>query len=259
MCELFGANHADKGMVNDLLKEFFTHGVTNPHGWGIASFYGRSISVEKQPEAAHESKYLRQRLSADISADSLLAHIRHATVGSLEYENSHPFVMEDESGRDWTLIHNGTIFECDLLNKYVSLQKGQTDSERILHYLVDRMNEAMWDGDVKITISPEDRFRIFDRLVDDITDGNKVNLLIYDGDYMYMHTNYKDSLNICQKGDGVIVSTRPLDDDVWRPLPLNTPVAYKDGKEVYRGHDHGHEFIDSEEKMKYLFLDYSGL
>ena len=259
MCELFGSNHAEKERVNSLLKEFFSHGVDNPHGWGIASFYGNSVSIEKQPEAAHKSKYLKQRLSSPISAESLLAHIRLATVGNLEYENSHPFIMEDKSGRKWTLIHNGTIFECDLLNKYINLQKGQTDSERILYYIVESMNKAMWDGEVKINLTPEYRFSILDNVIADITEGNKVNLLIYDGDYMYMHTNYKDSLYICQKGDGVIVSTKPLDEDLWKELPLNTPVAYKDGREVYRGHDHGNEFIDNQEKMKYLFLDYSNL
>ena len=49
-------------------------------------------------------------------------HIRLATVGSRDYENCHPFVREDNYGRHWTLIHNGTMFDCPQLSRYIPLQ-----------------------------------------------------------------------------------------------------------------------------------------
>ena len=66
-----------------------------------------------------------------------MAHIRLATIGDVDYENCHPFVKRDCGGRVWTLIHNGTIFNCPLLDGYVHRQEGSTDSERIFLYLID--------------------------------------------------------------------------------------------------------------------------
>ena len=36
MCELFGLNSAEKVNCNELLGTFFSHGETNPDGWGLA-------------------------------------------------------------------------------------------------------------------------------------------------------------------------------------------------------------------------------
>ena len=40
---------------------------------------------------------------------------------------------------------------------------------------------------------------------------------------------------------------------------MNTLLAYQDGKLLHTGTDHGHEFFDSEEKMRLLFLDFANL
>ena len=135
MCELFGVNSAEAIGCNKLLQEFFEHGIDNPDGWGIAAFYGNSVSLEKEPVSSLESVYLKNRLTEDIVIDKLIAHIRKASKGGIEYKNSHPFIRRDSSNRTWTLAHNGTIFESTELEPYVSRQKGQTDSERILYYL----------------------------------------------------------------------------------------------------------------------------
>ena len=85
------------------------------------------------------------RCSVMMFAKTALAHIRLATIGNVEQDNCHPFTAVDNSGRTWTLIHNGTIFESDNIGKYVFLQKGETDSERILLYIVDSINKKSAD------------------------------------------------------------------------------------------------------------------
>ena len=40
---------------------------------------------------------------------------------------------------------------------------------------------------------------------------------------------------------------------------MNTLVAYEKGKLLFKGTDHGNEFVDSEEKMRLLFLDFASL
>lgn len=256
MCELFGVTSRKKLELNELLLRFFSHGTEHPNGWGMAFFYGNAVSLEKQPEASHKSDYLKQRLQYKVEADKMIAHIRLATRGSLNYENTHPFVMRDNSDRTWTLAHNGTIFDCDLLTPFTRCQQGQTDSERILAYIVSRMNIALKN---KKELSGQERFELIDEILCEITPENKVNLLLFDSELLYVHTNYQNSLYCCRKGEAVVISTRPLDYQSWEPVPMNTLIAYQDGKQVYKGTDHNNEFFETEEKMRLLFLDYSNL
>ena len=258
MCELFAVSAPEPIRCNQLLKAFFSNGNAHPHGWGMAFFYGNAVSLEKEPRLSLKSDYLKQRLCFDITADQMLAHIRLASKGVMSYENTHPFVERDGRGRAWTLIHNGTIFECDALSPYVHTQKGQTDSERILLYLIDRINAAQ---DAKgAALSKEERFAVVEDVVAEITIGNnKVNLILYDGTLLYVHSNFQDSLHTCRKGNALIVSTRPLDGDDWKVVPMNTLCAYRRGVLKYTGTDHGHEYFEDEEQLKYLYLDFAAL
>lgn len=77
------------------------------------------------------------------SIEELVAYIRYATVGRIEAANCHPFVWDDQSGRTWTLVHNGTLFESGPTSTFVTQQEGATDSERLLLYIVSRMNRAL--------------------------------------------------------------------------------------------------------------------
>ena len=257
MCELFGLDSVNKINVTPMLREFFSHGNEHPNGWGMAFFYNDSVSLEKEAENSVKSKYLKQRLESCIVADKMLAHIRLATKGTMIYENSHPFVMRDDSGRAWTFEHNGTVFECDALNKYVKLQKGSTDSERILMYIIDEINAALKKKGTNL--EDHERFEVINRIICEISPENKTNLLIYDGRLLYAHTNFKDSLHFLSQEDAVIVSTRPLDERNWEKLPMNTLVAFKNGRPAFTGTDHGFEFFETEDKMKLLFLDYAAL
>ena len=109
MCELFGLTGSDELNVNDFLKTFFRHSIDHPNGWGIALLNGKNVNIEKEPEAAYRSGYLRARLKAPVRAANMMAHIRFATRGHMEYDNCHPFIKRDISGRSWTFMHNATL------------------------------------------------------------------------------------------------------------------------------------------------------
>lgn len=245
MCELFGINSTKKIKANELLQEFFSHGADHPDGWGLATFYGNAVSLEKEPVSALESVYLKHRLTEDIVEATLLAHIRKASVGNLQYKNSHPFAMRDNQNRLWTLIHNGTIFESPELDAYIGRQRGGTDSERILYDLIDRIDARQEEKGR--SLSEEERFSVMDEMIHRITPKNKVNLLIYDGDLFYVHMNHKDSLYRCQKEKALVVSTKPLNSDDWESVPMNTLLAYRNGDLVYTGNRHINEYIKIEE------------
>lgn len=257
MCELFGVNSAGKIRVNEQLKEFVSHSANHNHGWGIASYNGVLFRLEKEPIQASKSEYLARRLQRPIEVSQMIAHIRLATVGTMEYENCHPFVKEDCQGRTWLLAHNGTLFDCPQLNRYRQEQEGGTDSERILCYLVDHINQKQQAFGRALTA--KERFLLLDEKIAAIADRNKLNLLIYDGELMYAHTNYANSLYVRRAGDTLLFATVPLDQEKWLPHPFTTLCAYRDGEQIYQGTDHGKEYQDNEQDMKYLFANFSGL
>ena len=257
MCELFGFSGRRRVELNEYLKEFFTHSVEHPHGWGLTLLDRDNYSIEKEPVRAIDSKYLKERLRAPIVSSIMLAHIRLATIGNLDWQNSHPFVGLDQSGRRWTLIHNGTIFDYQPMEKYVRTQNGETGSERILWHLLELMDQAYIKKGRPLTA--KERFDVLDHMVVDASAGNKLNLLIYDEELLYAHTNYEASLHKRKTDDGVYFSTQPLKKGVWEPLKFNTLLAYKNGERVYTGTTHDNAYIVDPKKVELLFLAYSGL
>lgn len=257
MCELFGVSSRNRIAVNDLLKEFFSHSVRHANGWGIATFYGNSVSLEKEPVQAIKSTYLKERLQHSISAKNMISHIRLATRGVTEYANCHPFVLRDNYDRCWTLAHNGTIFDYPRHDPYLHQQEGGTDSERILCFLVDQIDRKQLE--LGRALTKEERFALLDELVSDMAKGNKLNLMIYDGELLYVHTNYANSLYYSQREDGMVFATTPLDRDSWNTHPFTTLCAYQDGRRLYRGTDHGHEYRDNEKDMQMIYVDYAAL
>ena len=239
---------------SNILRTFFSHSETNPNGWGLAIFDGNSVNLEKEPVKASESSYLNSRLRSIKNIHSLFAHIRKATRGNINYENCHPFVMQDCADRVWTLMHNGTIFNCPTLNPYVLDQEGMTDSERILCYIIDRMNAA--SVTLGHRLSAEERFKLLDEIICMISEHNKLNLIIYDGELFYIHSNYKNSLYVHQEMHTALFATVPLDDRIWLPVPFTTLLAYKDGRQVMMGTNHGNEYIDDPKDMEYIYLDF---
>ena len=93
-----------------LLREFFSHAKENPHGWGIFFPSEDGMYIKKEPISAEQSSYLKNMLLSPVESELLLAHIRLATKGGVEYKNTHPFVGRDQTRRTWILEHNGTVF-----------------------------------------------------------------------------------------------------------------------------------------------------
>ena len=257
MCELFGMNAEENCQMNEYLKEFFSHSNAHPHGWGLACMEQNQTQIEKEPIQASKSNYLKERLTVPVVAKNAVAHIRYATIGNVEYRNCHPYTMKDREGRSWTLVHNGTIFDYQPLNCYVKLQQGDTDSERILLYLVDEINRR--EKQLQRRLNEEERFRLLDSIVVEMSKGNKLNLLIYDGELFYVHTNYANSLYELDKENQVLFSTIPLGKEEWHPVTFTTLLAYHQGRRVFTGTNHGNEYKNSEENMKYLYCIFSDL
>ncbi len=256
MCELFGYSTENEYEINEYLKAFFKHSPKNPNGWGLACMDGNEAIIEKEPIQATKSNYLKERLKQPVRSKNVFGHIRFATIGHEEYSNCHPLSAKDKSGRRWTVIHNGTIFDFEPLSKYIKAQEGTTDSERVLLYMIDKINRTEIEGK---KLSGRERFEIIECLIGNMAKGNKLNFMIFDGEYMYVHTNYKNSLYYLEKEGGVLFSTEPLTKEKWHNVPFTRLLAYKNGKLVFTGENHGHEYIDSEENMRFIFQNFAEL
>ena len=130
MCELLGFTSEKNTDISTYLHTFFTHSRNNPHGWGMMYEDEEGRVILKEPVSASESSFLGDMIDYMPPQKNVLAHIRFATVGTINERNCHPFTGTDISGREWTLIHNGTIFSSKHSHRYSVMQAGDTDSER---------------------------------------------------------------------------------------------------------------------------------
>jgi predicted glutamine amidotransferase len=135
-------------------------GFENADGWGIAAHgaaphAGSAPSsaahsstdwvIERRPHPAHDDHWF-QAAAARTQATTVLAHVRHATVGTVALENTHPF---DHAG--WTFVHNGTVpYFADIRPQLLAATapgqqaaiRGATDSEHLFHLILSTHDEA---------------------------------------------------------------------------------------------------------------------
>ena len=259
MCMLFGVTADKKMLVNDYLTTFFSHSEIHRNGWGLALLDDGLVSVEKEPVKASDSQYLRNRMTGRIESSRMFAHIRRATIGEVSFCNTHPFYAKDSTGRVWVLMHNGTIFDAPHLRPYQYRQEGTTDSERLLLYIVDQVNIRIKSWADPDAFNENHRIELIESIIQKTVPGNKLNIMIYDGEFVYVHKNQERTLFIKEEPGSVIFSTRPLEADGWTEVPQNQLFVYKDGQLVYSGRKHEHPFIPDKEKYRLLFLDSAGL
>lgn len=248
MCELLGLSYKKQDDIKEELQEFLRHSVRHPHGWGLMRQAKGAYEVIKEPVRACDSHILPDIIECTEKQKVLLAHIRFATVGSIKNDNCHLYFGKDQSGRTWTLIHNGTIYSSRELMNYLEVQKGDTDSERVFLHLLSTINK---NYAIYGTLTDEIRFQIVDEFVRKLSDRNKLNLMIYDGDLLYVHKNMKDTLYEKETDNGFMFSTTMLGEG-WRAFPTCRLRAYKNGEWVFEGKEQTSEFIPSLEYISAL-------
>ncbi len=251
MCEIFCFNSNTPKQVNECLECFYNHSEEHPHGWGLANMQSDEFVINKEPIKATCSQHLRNILSNPVIGKNVFAHIRLATVGEIISPNCHPFTLADDNNRSWMLIHNGTIFDYPQLDKYKEHENGDTDSERILLYIVDKVNEFEKAKGSLSTI--KERFNLLNEIIVDLSKNNKLNLMIYDGDLTYIHSNMRESLYYLKNDDGFLVASTPLNDEVgWKQVELNKLFGLIDGNIIFESKEHDNEFIMTEEHERLL-------
>ncbi len=107
MCRLFAFRSSLRSAVhrsllaaeNALVRQSAAH----PDGWGLGYYVDGYPHLYRNPSQALDDGIFRQVASL-VSAHTLLAHIRRASVGSVNLLNCHPFQYGN-----WMMAHNGEI------------------------------------------------------------------------------------------------------------------------------------------------------
>lgn len=251
MCEIFCFNSDKPKEVNKCLKCFYEHSEEHPHGWGLANMHDNALEITKEPVKASCSEHLKGILSNPVIGKNIFAHIRLATIGEIISPNCHPFTKIDDNNRSWVLIHNGTIFDYPQLDEYVALEHGNTDSERILLYIIDKINE--FEAKKGSESTAYERFKLLKHLIEDLARNNKLNLMIFDGESMYIHSNMKDSLYYLKNEEGILIASTPVsDNENWKPVEINKLFWLQNGEIVLESEEHENEYIPTEEQLAYI-------
>ncbi|MDQ6915511.1 MAG: class II glutamine amidotransferase, partial [Actinomycetota bacterium] len=109
MCRLFGMSGGRRRMratfwlleAPDSLAE---QSRRNPDGYGLGTYDDDgSPDVDKRPAAAYEDELFAREAREEESC-TFVAHVRYASTGKVELENTHPF---EQRGR--LFAHNGAV------------------------------------------------------------------------------------------------------------------------------------------------------
>jgi len=231
-------------------------GLANADGWGIVFYDGGFPHARKREMAAFEDPTFVETASG-VSAATVVAHVRRATVGGVSYFNTHPFTY----GR-WTFAHNGTLsgfrrlepqLRREVVPRLLAARLGSTDSELIFLWLLSRLAKAGCDPD------GDDRCDV-DSVTTELIRGlrllaarsearaaepARLNVVLTDGDVL-LASRWRNSLRwlerrgvydceVCgqphvaaEHRDGyraVVVASEPISDEPWQVVPEGSVLA----------------------------------
>ncbi len=203
MCRLFGFRSVIPSQVhrsllaadNALHKQSERH----PDGWGVAYYVDGAPHVTKSAAGAMDDALFR-RVSGIVSSETVVAHIRKATQGSMTVLNSHPF----QYGR-WVMAHNGDVprfpevrekLDQAIAPRLRRFILGDTDSERIFFLFLTELSKygelAGRLGIEEVARSLRDTVALVRQLADGDAARSLLTLLVTNGQVMAAHHGGKE-------------------------------------------------------------------
>lgn len=163
-------------------------GLTDEHtdGWGITFFEGKGIRQFLDPNPSAHSPIADFVRTYPIKSKNVIAHIRKATQGEVNLENTHPYIRE-LWGRYWSFAHNGDLksFEPDLNGTFLPV--GNTDSEKAFCFLLQELRQTFGDT------YPErnELLKKVHELTHELASRGVFNYLLSNGEFMVAHCSTK--------------------------------------------------------------------
>ena len=261
MCRLYGFRATEPTRVECSLVEAQNallvqsdrdlRGVRNGDGWGLASWRAGVPDVERRARAAYSDLSFATS-AATTASRTIVSHVRRATVGGTKFENTHPF-----RHGPWVFAHNGTVTEFDRIAPALATgafgpPAGDTDSELVFRWLLNRMSEFGLDPDAPAT-SVDRIVGLISAAVLDIgrearnvraTRPPKLNLLLSDGVNMVasrwgnsLSWTFRKGIRDCavcglshcpDAGDeyrAIVIASEPITDERWQEVQEGSVVA----------------------------------
>lgn len=253
MCQLLGMNCNTPTDITFSFDGFRRRGGLSDHhtdGFGIAFFEGKGVRVFRDNRPGASSPMAESIGQYQIKSLNVIAHIRKATRGDVNLENTHPFIRE-LWGENWVFAHNGTVEGIEVCKECHYQPIGTTDSEVAFCQMVSQLKEKYPD-------KPSEK-EIFDAVVEitsTIAEHGVFNFILSNGDWMIARctTNLHyvcrkapfgkalrdDDVSIdfsqyTQITDKVtIITTQPLTkNENWTKMKNGGYVFFKDGDVIY--------------------------
>ena len=231
MCEVYGFCGSVPTKLNKYTDEFWTHARIHRDGFGYLLADKNELYVNPDSAENHLEKLFKKNFTSKLA----LCHIRFKTHGPATVENCHPFVKTDSHGTKWSLVHNGFIDDSLVVAALGTLQKGETDSERILLAIVEAVNytyEHTWVND-------KDEFLklMYDRIsiaLTGLSTLGKTNLIFTDNltNNMYVYMNSPNTLFYLKTDKGIHISTTKLSNEEWKPVAPYMLQVFNNGELV---------------------------
>ena len=214
MCEVYGFCGNHKTKLNKYTDEFWLHSRVHQDGFGY--YLADRDLLYVNPHSA--MNYIKGLSKFNFESKLALCHIRFKTHGPVSELNCHPFIKHDIRGIKWSLIHNGYIDDSPAVAALGTLQKGDTDSERILLCIVEAINHYY---EHSYTNNYVDFFGYLYHTIEvvctELSSLGKTNLIFTDSftNNMYVYMNHPMTLFCLQTDDGVHISTTKLTNENW--------------------------------------------
>jgi glutamine amidotransferase len=162
-----------------------------PLGWGLGFYQGGEVLIRRRPIDERPELDV-SKVASDVRADLLIGHVRHATVGALRTENTHPFRY-----RQWLFAQTGTVSDFEPIRERLVASvpeflrsgiRGETDAEVLFHVFLSFLHDAGLLNDTTVDVSfVREALRSSLAVVDGITaevgtEPGKLNLMVSNGE-----------------------------------------------------------------------------
>ncbi|OOF46186.1 class II glutamine amidotransferase [Rodentibacter trehalosifermentans] len=253
MCQLLGMNCNTPTDIVFSFEGFRRRaGLTDCHsdGFGIAFFEGRGVRIFRDNRPASLSPIADCVKQYKIKSLNVIAHIRKATQGEVNIENTHPFIREIW-GENWVFAHNGNLKDLPDMSESFCQPIGSTDSEAAFCYMAEYLKNRFRKKPTEMQI-----FEAIQEVTKELVTHGTFNFILSNGEWMIAHcsTNLHyltrkapfgkahridddgviDFNDYAKEGDKVtIITTFPLTkDEPWTKMENGGFVFFKEGDKV---------------------------
>ncbi|OOF43398.1 class II glutamine amidotransferase [Rodentibacter rarus] len=253
MCQLLGMNCNTPTDIVFSFEGFRRRaGLTDCHsdGFGIAFFEGRGVRIFRDNRPASHSPIADCVKQYNIKSLNVIAHIRKATQGEVNIENTHPFIREIW-GENWVFAHNGNLKDLPDMSESFCQPIGSTDSETAFCYMAEYLKNRFRKKPTETQI-----FEAIQDVTKELVAHGTFNFILSNGKWMIAHcsTNLHyltrkapfgkahridddgviDFNDYAKEGDKVtIITTFPLTkDESWTKMENGGFVFFKEGDKV---------------------------